>query len=106
MLGLFQLTKISRWCRVPPIFAFSTKDLLESHKNGILKGKEKEAMHGIIIVACWCLWLARNKAKFSDVQVKVDKVFGDVKSLGFLWFKNRYKNNPITWTDWCKFVIL
>ncbi|XP_021996027.1 uncharacterized protein LOC110893218 [Helianthus annuus] len=91
--------KVSKWCWIPPIFAFSTRDLLEIHKNGSLKDKEREALHGIIVVACWCLWLARNKVKFSDVEVKVDNVFSDVKSLGLLWFKNRCKNNPISWAD-------
>ncbi|XP_022024548.1 uncharacterized protein LOC110924877 [Helianthus annuus] len=88
--------KISLWCRIPPIFAFSIKDLLEIHKTGNLKGGEREALHGIITVACWCLWLARNKVKFSASEIKVDSVFSDVKSLGYLWFKNRYKCKPIS----------
>ncbi|XP_035836083.1 uncharacterized protein LOC110888901 [Helianthus annuus] len=69
--------KISRWCRLPPIFAFSVKDLLMIHSSGGLKSGEGVALHGIMITACWCLWLARNKALFSGVDVKVDSIFSE-----------------------------
>ncbi|KAJ0941282.1 putative reverse transcriptase zinc-binding domain-containing protein [Helianthus annuus] len=98
--------KISRWVRLPPIFAFSFRDLLELHKAEYVKAADRVAIQGIIIVSCWCLWQARNKAIFSESEPKVDKVFNEIKSLGFLWFKHRTRNNHISWLDWCNFVML
>ncbi|XP_022032949.1 uncharacterized protein LOC110934063 [Helianthus annuus] len=83
--------KISGWCRIPPIYAFSVKDLLEFHKYCSLGTEAKDALHGIMFTACWCLWLMRNKAIFSAAVVKVDSIFSEVKSLGYLWYKNRAK---------------
>ncbi|KAJ0702066.1 putative RNA-directed DNA polymerase [Helianthus annuus] len=97
--------KISRWCRIPPVFAFSFKDLVEIHKGSSISIKEKPIIQGIIFVSCWCLWLARNRALFSGITVKVEDVFSEVRSLGFLWFKHRSKHRSISWSDWCKFVI-
>ncbi|XP_021993982.1 uncharacterized protein LOC110890666 [Helianthus annuus] len=76
--------KVSHWCRIPPIFAFSIRELLELHKTGNFKAGEKFALQGIIRVGCRCLWLARNNAIFSDkevkaLQVKSIKFFGKVR---------------------------
>ncbi|MFS8026364.1 putative RNA-directed DNA polymerase [Helianthus anomalus] len=98
--------KISRWCGLPPIYAFSVKDLLLIHRSGGIKAGEGVALHGVMITACWCLWLARNKALFSGVDVKPDSVFSEVRSLAFLWYKYRSKCSSIAWVDWCKFVIM
>ncbi|XP_022014901.2 uncharacterized protein LOC110914417 [Helianthus annuus] len=65
--------RISRWCRLPPIFAFSFKDLLEIHLDRSIAIKVRPIIHGIIVVACWCLWLARNRAVFSGIDAKIRK---------------------------------
>ncbi|KAJ0837013.1 putative reverse transcriptase zinc-binding domain-containing protein [Helianthus annuus] len=105
MISAVLWQKVSSWCRVPPIFAFSVRDLLVLHKSGPLKAKERLVFQGIIRVACWCLWLARNNARFLGKEVKVEAIFSEVRFLGFLWFKHRIRNNPISWSDWCKYVI-
>ncbi|KAJ0806046.1 putative reverse transcriptase zinc-binding domain-containing protein [Helianthus annuus] len=98
--------KISSWCPLPPIFAFSVRDLLEYHKFCSLKAAEKDALHGIMFTACWCLWLMRNKAIFSAAAIKVENIFSEVRSMGYLWYKNRVKGSSISWLDWCRFVIM
>ncbi|KAJ0623822.1 putative reverse transcriptase zinc-binding domain-containing protein [Helianthus annuus] len=98
--------KVSRWCRVPPIFAFSGRDLLELHKFSRLGSSERLAFHGIVITTCWCIWLARNKAVFSASRPNVETVFSEIRALGFFWFKNRSRFQSIGWRDWCKFVIM
>ncbi|KAJ0683034.1 putative reverse transcriptase zinc-binding domain-containing protein [Helianthus annuus] len=98
--------KVSLWCRIPPIFAFSLRDLLEVHKGRHIRPGLRLIVHGIIIVSCWCLWIARNKAVFSSIEAKVDDVFSEVKSLGFLWFRNRARTNHILWLDWCNLNML
>ncbi|XP_021971858.1 uncharacterized protein LOC110867018 [Helianthus annuus] len=65
--------KISQWCRIPPIFAFSFRDLLEIHKAGFIKAANRLAIQGIIIVSGWCLWQAWNKVIFSEIEAKVEK---------------------------------
>ncbi|KAF5795822.1 putative RNA-directed DNA polymerase [Helianthus annuus] len=96
--------KISWWCRIPPIYAFSFRDLLEIHRFSNVANNLKSVIHDIIITTCWCLWSARNKAVFSGIEAKVESVFSEVRSLGFLWYKYRVKDNPVSWTNWCKFV--
>ncbi|XP_022003381.1 uncharacterized protein LOC110900826 [Helianthus annuus] len=98
--------RVSRWGRIPNISAFSFKDLLETHKYVNVGETKKKAVQGIIIMASWYLWKARNKSVFSAANVKAEDVFYDIRSMGFLCFKFRSKNNPISLEDWCKFVIM
>ncbi|MFS7973729.1 hypothetical protein Hanom_Chr09g00860101 [Helianthus anomalus] len=56
--------------------------------------------------ALWCLWVARNEAIFSGIEVKVENIFCNLKSLGFLWFKYRSRHNHISWSDWCSFSVV
>ncbi|KAJ0532539.1 putative reverse transcriptase zinc-binding domain-containing protein [Helianthus annuus] len=43
---------ISGWCRIPNIFAFSIKDLLDLHKTLGASEKKKEAVQGRVRIAC------------------------------------------------------
>ncbi|MFS7958314.1 hypothetical protein Hanom_Chr07g00676791 [Helianthus anomalus] len=98
--------KVSRWCHIPTIYAFSIKDLLEIHKFSRLGLLEKKILQGIIIIACWCIWLARNKVIFSVSRACAEDVFSDLKSMGFFWLKHRSSFHSIGWSNWCKFVIM
>ncbi|XP_021995203.1 uncharacterized protein LOC110892342 [Helianthus annuus] len=95
---------ISSWCKIPVIWAFSVKDLLESHEFSGLNGKKKEIVQGIIIFGCWSIWKARNDFRFNDKPVKLEDIIRDIKSYGFFWFNARVKDNKIKWKDWCSFV--
>ncbi|KAJ0535877.1 hypothetical protein HanIR_Chr09g0435371 [Helianthus annuus] len=96
---------VSKWCRVPQIFAFSVQDLLVSYVTCGLKEPENVIFQGIMIIACWSLWKARNEARFRNVPVRIEKVISEV-ALGFLWVKNRTKFKSLSWDNWCKFVIM
>ncbi|MFS7976886.1 putative reverse transcriptase zinc-binding domain-containing protein [Helianthus anomalus] len=98
--------KVSHWCNIPPIFAFDFNDLLEMHKSSHINVAAKPVIQGIVFLTLWCLWRARNKAVFAGVEAKVESIFCDVKSLGFLWFKYRSRNNHISWSDWCNFSLM
>nr|XP_043620353.1 uncharacterized protein LOC122592223 [Erigeron canadensis] len=59
---------ISDWCKSPPFFIFSVKDLLKYHE---IKGKsklEKMVIKGIIMTSCWSIWKARNEIKFEMIK--------------------------------------
>ncbi|XP_076948386.1 uncharacterized protein LOC143620614 [Bidens hawaiensis] len=97
---------ISRWCKIPHIFSFSVKNLLELHKTVKLGEKEKEVFHGLVIVACWRIWKARNEKVYEGKEVKIEDLIGDIKSLGVFWFLNRGKNKILDWSKWCKFELM
>ncbi|XP_022019673.1 uncharacterized protein LOC110919721 [Helianthus annuus] len=97
---------ISGWCRIPPIFAFSFQDLMETHLHSGLKEPEKSILQGLVIIACWSIWKARNDARFRSTQVRIERIISEVKSVGYLWVRNRTKFRNLTWEDWCKFVIM
>ncbi|KAF5756496.1 putative reverse transcriptase zinc-binding domain-containing protein [Helianthus annuus] len=103
-LGLWE--KISFWCRVQNFFAFSVRDLLEMSNYCNKGATEKAALQGIVVIACWFLWVARNNHRFSGKRCCVDDIFSEVRSTSFLWFKQRSKFGEIVWLDWCKFVFM
>ncbi|PWA49539.1 reverse transcriptase zinc-binding domain-containing protein [Artemisia annua] len=95
--------RLSRWCKISPLFMFSVKDLFGLHKSVGLDKKKKKVFKGLVFITCWCLWRARNEKRFQNGTVTGEKIIQNVKSLGFLWFRNRTKGSSISWIDWCKF---
>ncbi|KAJ0578957.1 putative reverse transcriptase zinc-binding domain-containing protein [Helianthus annuus] len=77
---------ISVWCKIPSIFAFSLKDLLSFHIDLKVSDKKRKAVHGVIMVACWGLWRARNGFKFSNATVKIEGIISEIKALSFFGF--------------------
>ncbi|XP_021980621.1 uncharacterized protein LOC110876768 [Helianthus annuus] len=80
------IQKVSRWCGLAPIYAFSFADLLNVHNHKSVRAEVKKVVHGIMFISIfsiWCLWLARNKVVFSNVDAKVDSIFNEVRSLSF-----------------------
>ncbi|KAJ0680603.1 putative reverse transcriptase zinc-binding domain-containing protein [Helianthus annuus] len=95
---------ISSWCKIPNIFAFSIKDLLGIYKEIRASESKKEAVQGIILIACWSLWRARNNLMFSHIEIRIDRILSEVKALGFLWFSSRSRHKGIDWAAWSFFV--
>ncbi|KAF5812274.1 putative RNA-directed DNA polymerase [Helianthus annuus] len=95
---------VSSWCKIPPIMAFSVKDLLETHENIGLKGRKKEVIQGIIRIGCWCIWKARNDARFNYISVNLAGIITELKSVGLFWLNSRSKNYNVSWREWCSFV--
>ncbi|KAJ0883730.1 hypothetical protein HanPSC8_Chr10g0425061 [Helianthus annuus] len=77
---------------------------MEVHNQVGLAGRARDVFCGIVRVACWCIWRARNNLRFENKQVKVADIISEIKSLGFLWICNRSKDRNISWVDWCSFV--
>ncbi|MFS8006042.1 putative reverse transcriptase zinc-binding domain-containing protein [Helianthus anomalus] len=97
---------ISRWCRISTIFAFCIRDLTAVHEHSGLHRVAKEALHGIILTGCWCIWKARNEKRFNNNRKAILDIFQDIKSLSFLWYRNRSKNRGILWHNWCSFNLM
>ncbi|KAJ0611749.1 putative RNA-directed DNA polymerase [Helianthus annuus] len=97
-------SKISSWCKVPFIMAFSFKDVVVAHRFSGLKGRLSLAYQGIVLISCWLIWQVRNDCVFNGKVPKVEEVFCSIRSLGFLWFSNRSKCIDMSWIEWCKFV--
>ncbi|KAI3775666.1 hypothetical protein L1987_45415 [Smallanthus sonchifolius] len=94
---------IVSWCKIPPIYVFSTNDVLQIVKYAGGSKAKQDILYGVIILACWRIWKARNKKIFTSKGTKVIQIVSDVKSLGFLWFRSRYKGGSVEWKDWCNF---
>ncbi|XP_035834023.1 uncharacterized protein LOC110880635 [Helianthus annuus] len=99
-------TWIGNWCKCRPMVVFTFRDLIEFHNHVGLHGKKKEVLKGLIRIGCWSIWRLRKEARFKNKEVKLEYIIGEVKKLGFLWYKTRNKNKDTSWGDWCKFVNL
>ena len=86
---------LSRWCRIPRMFVFHVHDLMEMHEHCGASGNKKMVLHGIIIIACWRMWRARNEKIFSNKDLNVVEMVVDIKTLGFLWYKHRFKQGVV-----------
>ncbi|XP_076935340.1 uncharacterized protein LOC143601958 [Bidens hawaiensis] len=91
---------ISSLCMVPPIFAFSVKDLLELHRFTHLPNRKAKAFYSVSLTTLWCLWRARNALLFEGKVANLCNVVGEIKALSFLWVKNRGKSAGLTWEKW------
>ncbi|KAJ0805638.1 putative RNA-directed DNA polymerase [Helianthus annuus] len=97
---------VSNWCKVPQIFAFTFKDLLELGSNISGSIAKKKAFYGVVIIVCWRIWKARNDKIFSNKSTKVMDMVSDVKAFCFLWFRNRCKRYEVDWEEWCRFDLM
>ena len=97
---------ISVWCRMPQIYAFSVKDLVNIFEQCGYSEIKKKVIQGVIIITSWRLRKARNERIFTNKVSKVADIVSEVKVLGFLWYKNRAKGGTVDWEKWCKFDIM
>ncbi|MFS7926375.1 hypothetical protein Hanom_Chr04g00296321 [Helianthus anomalus] len=95
--------KIGEWCNIPPIFAFTFKDLLIIHKNSSTSRAKQKAIYAVILITCWVIWRSRNALIFSGKRVDPDRLLGEIKSTAYLWIKHRAKNLKVEWEQWCTF---
>ncbi|KAJ0496603.1 hypothetical protein HanHA89_Chr13g0501731 [Helianthus annuus] len=91
------------WCSPPFLVFFSIRDVVKWHNHNRLGAREKEVMQGIVIIACWRIWKARNDKVYNGKDCKIEEIIGDIKALGFLWYAHRSKFKFTEWLKWCKF---
>ncbi|XP_022007309.1 uncharacterized protein LOC110906495 [Helianthus annuus] len=49
---------------------------------------------------------ARNEEVFSSKEPNVVEMIADIKTLGFLWYKYRFKGKVVDWDQWCSFDLM
>ncbi|XP_035840304.1 uncharacterized protein LOC118487510 [Helianthus annuus] len=97
---------VSSWLKIPPIYAFTSEDLLRVHQNITGPAAMKKMVQAIILTSCWSLWKQRNDTIFYGNRVDISRIFAEIKSTSFLWVKNRAKMYSLEWSDWCSFNVL
>ncbi|XP_076893785.1 uncharacterized protein LOC143545875 [Bidens hawaiensis] len=96
---------ISQWCKVPLIYAFSVRDLVELYKYSSFPKDKAKVFHAVCLVSVWCIWKKRNALVHNGTPVRVTDLVEEIKAMSFLWIKNRSKKSGLLWEDWCKFRI-
>lgn len=85
---------INRWCKIPLIYGFSVRDLLELHKNIRLGKIEKEVLHWIIIIGCWRICICEKWYGVRRQGCQSRRDYRRYLSLVFLWLKNDRNIEP------------
>lgn len=85
-------SKVSNWCRIQPIYAFSFKDLMEVPSSIRSDKYFKKAIHVMIMATVWNLWKHRNKVTFERASPSVNAVFFETVADSSLWMRARSKN--------------
>ncbi|KAJ0533248.1 putative reverse transcriptase zinc-binding domain-containing protein [Helianthus annuus] len=95
--------KVSEWCNIPQLYAFSIRDPFQVHKGVIASEHKRCLLQVIILASCWAIWKARNDLIFNGKRVSLDRIFGEMQVLAFLWIRNRSKTNNTDWDTWVNF---
>ncbi|KAJ0503263.1 putative RNA-directed DNA polymerase [Helianthus annuus] len=93
---------LAGWFKLQPVITFGIKDLLILHdlSSGLRK---KKAIHAVVLVAFWCIWKLRNEIVFRQAAPNLIRTLDEIKSVAYLWIKNRAKAPTLTWEDWSRF---
>ncbi|PWA39255.1 reverse transcriptase domain, Reverse transcriptase zinc-binding domain protein [Artemisia annua] len=94
---------IARWLKLQPFFFFSVADIVQEFKSSSWSPSKRLIIKGIMIIACWRIWKARNEKIFKNERRNVTEIIVDIKVLSFLWFSNRCKQGTMGWMDWQSF---
>lgn len=97
--------KIEEWCKFKPMIIFSVKDLIFYHISLNGSKARKNIIQSVIMVACWVIWKARNGMIFNGSKVNVGGMLKEIKSMGFLWIKNRFSKWSLEEHKWLDFSI-
>ncbi|KAD3067773.1 hypothetical protein E3N88_35653 [Mikania micrantha] len=89
--------KVSIWCKLQPMIVFSLHDLVDLSNLGQGSKKWKNTIHAVIVTTLWSIWKIRNKIIFESKSLSTNNLFEEIKTLSFLWVKNRAKFGSLSW---------
>ncbi|XP_035834340.1 uncharacterized protein LOC110885736 [Helianthus annuus] len=96
---------VSQWCKLPPIYAFQVRDLLDLHLYVDGSAKTKKVIQAICHMVFWCIWRCQNEAVLNQGQISMQEIMGDVKGLSFLLIKAHPKQLNLDWDIWGSFNV-
>ncbi|XP_022041740.1 uncharacterized protein LOC110944385 [Helianthus annuus] len=96
---------IADWCRIPPIITFGFEDLLSLHEISPGSSKKRKIIHAVVLVAVWSIWKLRNEIVFRNGVPNTTKTLDEIKSMAYLWIKNRAKMVSMSWEEWGRFSL-
>ncbi|KAJ0778486.1 putative reverse transcriptase zinc-binding domain-containing protein [Helianthus annuus] len=94
---------VAQWCKIPPIIAFSLKDIIDAYDTAYGSKRKKQIISAIIQVVIWCLWKLRNDVLFGQASPSITSVVQETKSLAYHWIKNRSGQSQWSWNEWVSF---
>ncbi|XP_076924741.1 uncharacterized protein LOC143587302 [Bidens hawaiensis] len=96
---------VSQWCKTPVFFLFSFRVILELHKFSKFPKDKARVFHAVCLIAIWSLWKRRNALVHKGSPIHLVSLVEEIKVLGFLWIKNRWKRRCLIWKDWYRFTV-
>lgn len=91
---------VCRWWDISPPVCYSLIDWADWFDNLKVSNMVRTTFQAIWFSKWWILWRFRNSVLFDQHPMKKRELFDMLRSMSFLWIKNRSKNFRITWSDW------
>ncbi|XP_023759766.1 uncharacterized protein LOC111908165 [Lactuca sativa] len=91
---------VSRWCNIQLGPLHTVKDVLGSISQWGVCKKRRRIILAIYYGTLWSLWKTRNEMVFKKNRLPPDKVTDIIKSVVYLWVKNRGNNDKLNWASW------
>ena len=89
------------WCGGDPLTVTSVGDILDYAKKWGRCPEKRSIFMGICYGVLWSLWIARNARVFNRCLYSASKIWDDIISLVFMWYKHRGKLRNLNWSLWC-----
>ncbi|CAH1421311.1 unnamed protein product [Lactuca virosa] len=87
---------LSRWCSVNTEDFHTVKDVVDSvSQRGMCHNRRSKILLAVYYGALWSIWKSRNERVFKKNRIPPDKVNDTIKSVTYLWVKNRGKLDKI-----------
>ncbi|KAI3825780.1 hypothetical protein L1987_07420 [Smallanthus sonchifolius] len=74
---------ISTWCKIPPMYVFSVRDILKLREAILEDTKKRKAFEVIILVALWSIRKLRNKVVFGGKRVVLWRLYEERKCTSY-----------------------